>query len=269
VIALIATIFFGYLFIVSIQTFFKHLNKDPHHLFSHQPVGAASTGQLFCTLLVLGLFFLTAYFPLFMAFITIPRHKGEERPGATSSSLTYMAIDLGYALTAGALLALVSHRRYLHFGQEEGTLSWKKGLDIAIIGFIITFIAIRTLLAALPSTFEHQSKTALNVVWAMDDLRVAFYSLAIIDIFVSAACLWRRLKAAGIYDQAIFNLCFKASVFFIAIAIFNIIEHILYRSGPNINYDALLFSNAVINGVYGFFGMAWVLPVHRKKVCCC
>jgi len=209
VIALIATIFLGYLFIVSIQSFFRHLNKDPTHLFSQQPVGEASTGQLFCTLLVLSLFLLTAYFPLFMAFIIIPRHKGEARPGATSSSLTYMAIDLGYALAAGALLALVSHRRYLHFGREEGTSLWKKVLDLAIIGFVITFITIRTPLAALPSTFEPQSKTALNVVWAMDHLRLAFYSLATIDIFVSAAFLWQRLKAAGIYDQVFKFLLYR------------------------------------------------------------
>jgi len=195
-IALVATIFLGCLFIVSIQTFFMHLNKNPPHLFSQQPVGEARTGQLFCTLVVLSLSFLTAYFPLHMAFNILRRDKA--MAGPIPIALTDMTIYLGNALAAGALLALVSYRRHLHFRQEEGTLLWKKGLDLAIIGFMITFIAIWTPLAAL--SFDYYSQ-AFNVKEAMEHLRVAFYYLAVMDIFVSAAFLWRRLEADGINDQ--------------------------------------------------------------------
>jgi len=267
VIAIIATIFLGCLSIVSIQAFFMYLNKDPPHLFSQQPVvGEANTGQLFCTLVVLSLFSLTAYFPLFMVFI-LRDGAGEHIP----RTLTYMVIYLGHAFAAGALLALVSHRRHLHFGRE-GTSLWKKGLDLAIIGFMITFIVIWTLslLAALP--YKRRSQ-ALDVVEAMEHLRVAFYCLATIDIFVSAAFLWRRLKAAGICDQAISDLCFRASYFFISLAIFNIIEDALKRHFPIhhfTNFMVLNFFSTLINAVCCFFGLAWVLRVYRRKLgfCC-
>jgi len=270
VIAIIATIFLACIFIVSIQTFFMHLNKNPHHLFSQQqPVGKANTGQLFCTLVVLSLTLLTAYFPLFIVFI-----RPDPSGGLLPYALTYMAIYSSHAFAAGALLALVSHRRHLHFGQE-GTSLWKKGLDIAIIGFMITFIIIWTSLAALFSTYNHRSQ-ALDAMEAMEHLRVAFYYLATVDIFVSAAFLWRRLKADGIYDQAISNLCFRASYFFISLAIFNVIEdalkweRLLLRNHHHVtNFQVLTFFNILINAVCCYFGLAWVLQVYGKKICFC
>lgn len=134
-IAIIATIFLGILFIFSIKAFYMHRNKHPRNLFSKEPVGDARTGQVFCTLVVLSLFLLTAYFPMFMTFIVIPFQSDRTFPFFTAA-LTYMVINLGDTLAVGALLALISHRRYLHFGKEEKMLR-EKILDLSIVAFMI------------------------------------------------------------------------------------------------------------------------------------
>jgi hypothetical protein len=199
-IAIIATIFLGILFIFSIKAFYMHRKKRSHNLFSKKPVGDARTGQVFCTLVVLSLFFLTAYFPMFMVFIVLPSQNDNIVFPYFTIVLTDMVINLGTALAAGALLALVSHRRYLHFGKEKKML-WKKILDLAIVAFMIIFIAIWTVLHCLPSTYESTSNTALKVGEAMGHLNLAFYTLAIINIFASTAFLWRKLRKARIHDQ--------------------------------------------------------------------
>jgi len=82
-------------------------------------------------------------------------------------------------------------------------LLWKKALDISIVGFIITFIAIWAVICNVPFLFESDSQTPFNAIAAMVHLKVAFYSIATIDIFTSATFLWRRLKEAvmsGIFD---------------------------------------------------------------------
>ncbi|KIM38449.1 hypothetical protein M413DRAFT_30000 [Hebeloma cylindrosporum] len=263
-IAIILTIFLGILLIFSIRAFFMHRRKQPHHLFSKEPLGDARTGQIFCTLVVLGVFLLTAYFPLFMAFVVIPfQVDGVSFPSSTGA-LTYMALDLGQTLAIGALMALVNHRRHLHFGKEElRKLWWKKILDISLVTFMIIFIAIRTVLFSLPSTYEPTSITKRKVGEATFHLTVTFYALGILDIFTSGALLWRRLSEARIHDQAIFNLCFRASFFFIPLAIFNIVEDILdWSKSEKINFDALIFFDTLINGVLAFYGLGWVLRVY-------
>ena len=201
-IAIIATIFLGILLLFSIRAFCMHRIKQPHYLFSEEPVGDARTGQVFCTLVVLSLFLLTAYFPLFMTFIVIASQDSVTFPFFTNT-LTYMVIDLGDALAVGALLALISHRRYLHFGKEEKML-WKKILDLAIVAFMIIFIIIWTVVYCLPSlSFEFNSNTVTisNVGAAMSHLITTFYALPIVDIFVSAEFLRRKLWEARIHDQ--------------------------------------------------------------------
>lgn len=198
-IAIIATIFLGILFIFSIKAFYMHRKKHPYNLFSREPVGDARTGQVFCTLVVLSLFFLTAYFPMFIVFIVLPSQKDSIIYPYFTIPLTYMAINLGNAFAAGALLALISHRRYLHF--RRGEMLWKRILDIAIVAFMMIFIAIWTVLYCLPSTYESTSNTALKVGQAMGHLNLAFFALAIVDIFVSTAFFWQKLRKARIHDQ--------------------------------------------------------------------
>jgi hypothetical protein len=79
----ISFIALAYLFFLSIRAFFMHRNKKPHHLFPGELVnstvtpgagvyGDARTGQLFCTLTVLSVFFFLAFFPMFVVFVILP-----------------------------------------------------------------------------------------------------------------------------------------------------------------------------------------------------
>jgi len=77
------------------------------------------------------------------------------------------------------------------------------------------------------------------------------------------------------YTQAISNLCFRASYFFISLAIFNIIEDALKWERRRFpihhhvtNFVVLNFFSILINAVCCFFGLAWVLRVYRRKICC-
>ena len=215
-IAIIAIIFHAFLLIASIKAFFMHLNKHPSYLFSKEPVGDARTGLVFCTLVVLTVLLSTTYFPLLMVFVIVPTQNDDTSIPFFAPTLTYMVINLSEALGVGALLTLVSHRRYLHFGKEEKML-WKKILDLAIVAFMIIFLIIWTVVYCLPSIyfdsisgnffgtifFGPGSRTLaiLNLGAASSHLVVVFYSLAIIDVFVSAEFLRRKLKEARIHDQ--------------------------------------------------------------------
>ena len=211
-IASISFVSLAYLFLLSIKAFFMHRNKQPHHLFPGEPVNStvtpgagayvdARTGQLFCTLTVLSVFFFLAFFPMFVVFVILPM-QFDNLPIALTTmtspiALTNMVSCLGGALGAGALLALISHRRCLHFGKAEGVQPWKRVLDLAIVGFMIIFTVIQTVLYSIPvwsiTTFE-----AMN---AMGHSYNALYALAVLDIFFSATFLRRRLNRNSIRDQ--------------------------------------------------------------------
>ena len=71
-----------------------------------------------------------------------------------------------------------------------------------------------------------------------------------LDYYFRNMVLSRRIFAQGNFQSD-----FQGLVFFIPLAIFNIIEEILSWSGSqNINYDALIFADTVIHGVVGYFG---------------
>ena len=214
-VAVIAIIFHVVLLIFSIKAFFMHLNKHPSYLFSKEPVGDARTGLVFCTLVVLSVLLSTAYFPLLMAFVIVPTQNDDTSIPFFAPTLTYMVINLSEALCVGALLTLVNHRRYLHFGKEEKML-WKKILDFTIVAFMIIFLIIWTVVYCLPSIFNNDisgflfgipfgpdSHTVeiLNLGAAASHVETGFYALAIIDIFVSAEFLRRKLREARIHDQ--------------------------------------------------------------------
>ena len=156
----------------------------------------AMTGQLFCTLTILGIFFLMLHYPMSMTFLILPQQLGNSFPDRLRKAplpvaLTGMAGNLGKALTADAFLALVSHRRFLHFGKEKGVQLLKNTLDIAIIGLMIVFTFAHMVLFGLPST--SQSAAAMKTMAAMDYLCIVFYVLAIINAFASSRSLRRRL----------------------------------------------------------------------------
>ena len=91
---------------------------------------------------------------MFMAFIIVPNQEDDLNCPISAMefpvSFIYMGINFGYALSAGAVLAFINHRRSLHFGREEGMSLWKKALDLAIIGFMTNFIAIWTVTCSVP-----------------------------------------------------------------------------------------------------------------------
>lgn len=211
-IASISFLSLAYLLLLSTKAFFMHRNKQPHHLFSGEPVngtvtpgagvyGDARTGQLFCTLTVLSVFFFLAFFPMYIVFVILPMQFDNLPIVLTTMTspiaLTSMVSCLGGALGAGALLTLVSHRRCLHFGKAEGVQPWKRVLDLAIVGFMIIFTVIQTVLYSIPVW----SMTTFEAMNAMGHLYNAFYALAVLDIFFSAIFLRRRLNGKGIHDQ--------------------------------------------------------------------
>lgn len=212
-VASVSFVALAYLFFLSIKAFFMHGNKKPHHLFPGEPVnstvtpgagvyGDARTGQLFCTLTVLSAFFFLAFFPMFVVFVILPM-QFDNLPIALTTmtsriALTNMVSCLGGALGAGALLALISHRRCLHFGKAEGMQPWKRVLDLVIVGFMIIFTVIQTVLYSIPVWSIFEARMTRN---AMGHLYNAFYALAVLDIFFSATFLRRRLNGNGIRDQ--------------------------------------------------------------------
>jgi len=196
VVVSIAFLSLAFLFL---KAFFMHLNKHPRHLFPGEPDdtmsgiegnGDARMGQLFCTLTVLSLFFMMAYFPMFLVFTLLPLQY-DNLPQAimtTTSPVAMMnsASGFGGALTTGALLALISHRHCLHFGRGKGMPLWKKAVDLAIVSFIIIFTVILTVLYGLLPTF--QSMMPINTLNAMAHLYNAFYAMAVLDIFYLRYC---------------------------------------------------------------------------------
>ena len=62
--------------------------------------------------------------------------------------------------------------------------------------------------------------------------------------------------------KVISNLYSRASLFFIPLGIFNVIEEILsWSNSQSINYDVLTFADVFIHWVVGFYGYAWLLRV--------
>jgi len=211
-IAFISFVSLAYLFLLSIKAFFMHRNKKPHHLFSGELVnstvtpgvgfyGGARTGQLFCTLTVLSVFFSLAFFLMFVVFIILLMQFHNLPIYLTMMTfpiaLTSMVSCLGGALGAGALLALISHRRCHHLGKAKGMPPWKRVLDLAIIGFMIIFTVIQTVLYSIPVL----PATTFAVMNAMGHLYNALYALAVLDIFFSAIFSQQRLNRNNICNQ--------------------------------------------------------------------
>ena len=286
--AFFASILLLGLFYISIKAYFMHRNKRPSLLSSAQNRGDAQTGQLFCTLTVLGVFFSMAYFPMSIAFVILPAEIDiylPERVKTLPLALTGMTSNLGKALTAGAFLALVSHRRFLHFGKEGGLHLWKNALDITIVGLMVGFTLTHTIIFGFPST--SWSVAAIRVMAAMDYLCFAFYVLAIVDTFASARFLWRKLSSmepkkhdlVSIFrllwkhllissttmghTQPISRLYYRSSLFFIPLATFLIIKNALvWNNSRKLNHHAMLFFNILINGFADYFSLAVVLQVY-------
>jgi len=156
---------------------------------------------IFSSFLVCAPLFLVIYYPIFAIQALSPwyfqQYAQEPNKSAVLSGTVSLLSNLADISVAGTFMALIYHHRHIVF-QSLSVTAWKTCLDTMLgVGMVVLTIA--------EVAFSYRTSTTATFK-SIHHAFVALYCIFIMNIFLSAFHLSKKLRESGIDDTVCFNL---------------------------------------------------------------